>query len=202
MIFEFDDFGCNHEISDQCQSHDCRDVLELLKKANENFKVTLFSIPGEMTMELLGWAQANADWVQLGVHGFFHSSNYECAEMSYGDFGWMMGQFSPIIDGNFTKIFRAPGWQISDDAMKWLQKKGWIIADQGYNDDRRPEYMNSYINYDNKFKAKNKSDEVTDIEAWHGHTWNCVGNGIYETYDMLEEMVKATTDFKFIGELF
>jgi hypothetical protein len=49
VIFDSDDFGCNHVISDQCQSHDCRDALLMLKEANPAFKVTLFAIPGEMT---------------------------------------------------------------------------------------------------------------------------------------------------------
>jgi hypothetical protein len=35
----------------------------------------------------------------------------------------------------------------------------------------------------------------------HGHTWNCVGNGIEETYGQVEEMVKTASDFKFVSEV-
>jgi hypothetical protein len=131
MIFEWDDFGANHVISDQCQSHDCRKQLDRLHMMNFKFKCTLFAIPGEMTPELLGWCQANSSWVELAVHGFFHSSNYECEKMTYDDFDFLMKQFAPIIDNNFVRGFRAPGWQISDAIYEWLYDHDWWVADQG-----------------------------------------------------------------------
>ena len=76
MIVEFDDFGSNHIISDQCQSHDCRDQLDKLHVLNPAFKCTLFAIPGEMTPELEIWCNNNSDWIRLGWHGFYHGSNY------------------------------------------------------------------------------------------------------------------------------
>lgn len=199
MIYEWDDFGCDHIISDQCQSHDCRDQLNRLKELNPKFKATLFAIPAEMTMELLGWCQQNRDWIQLAVHGFFHSSNYECNTMTYDDFDFMMRAFSAIIDKNFVKIFRAPGWQISTECMDWLNDNKWIFADQAYNDNRRPIGMNKYIYNDNDktYKIKDKL-----VEAYHGHTWNVGWNGIYEDYDKVEDLVKNCKDFKFITEYF
>ena len=56
IVFDSDDFGANHEISNMCQSHDCRDALLKLKEVNSAFKATLFAIPGEMTQELLDWS--------------------------------------------------------------------------------------------------------------------------------------------------
>lgn len=199
MIFEFDDFGCDHIISDMCQSHDCRDQLMRLKELNPKFKVTLFAIPAEMTMELLGWCQQNRDWIQLGVHGFFHSSNYECNEMTYNDFDFMMRAFSAIIDKNFVKVFRAPGWQISTECMDWLNDNKWIIADQAYNDHRRPLGMLSYVYNDGTktFRAAGK-----EVEAFHGHVWNCMGNGIYEAYDQISSLASSAEDIKFITEYF
>lgn len=199
MIFEWDDFGCDHIISDMCQSHDCRDQLKRLKELNPKFKATLFAIPAEMTMELLGWCQQNRDWIQLAVHGFFHSSNYECEKMSYDDFGFMMRAFSAIIDKNFVKVFRAPGWQISTECMDWLNDNKWIIADQAYNDHRRPLGMYSYIYNDAEktYRAAGKP-----VEAYHGHTWNVGWNGIYEDYDKVEGLVKDCKEFKFVTEVF
>lgn len=202
MIFEWDDFGCDHIISDQCQSHDCRDQLMRLKVVNPAFKATMFAIPAEMTIELINWCEVNADWIQLAVHGFFHSSNYECEKMSYRDFDWLMSQFAPILNKNFVKVFRAPGWQISDDVMKWLQKKGWILADQNYNNARRPAYMNAYVNYDGQFRVSPKAGNQFDVEAYHGHTWNVGWNGIYEDYDKVEALVRDANEFKFVTELF
>lgn len=202
MVIDFDDFGANHIISGMCQAHDCRSELDQLHLINPAFKVTLFAIPGEMTPELLEWCEANKSWVELGCHGFFHSSNYECEKISYEEFAWQMERFKPMLELNFAKVFRAPGWQISSDAMRWLKDNGWIIADQGYNDDRRPAYMDAYINYDNQFQVSPKIGNPRTVEAHHGHTWDCVGNGIYQTFDYLKELVKSTDEFKTISELF
>lgn len=207
MIFEWDDFGCDHIISDQCQSHDCRDQLLRLKTLRPEFKATLFAIPAEMTMELLQWCKKNAAWIELAVHGFGHISNYECSDWTYEQMDIIMktvGSFKA-----FVPIFRAPGWQISDDCLKWLADNNWIVADQSYNDERRPKELRAYINYDGEFKiyrpiGSNSPAEVVYMkqEAYHGHTWNVGWNGIYEDYDKVESLVREAEDFKFISELF
>lgn len=199
MIVDFDDFGANHVISDQCQSHDCRDKLLELKKINPKFKVTLFAIPCEMTDELASWASANRLWVELAFHGFRHDSNYECEKMNYAEFdGWMkyfngygedgLPRFRLAItdDNIFVRGFKAPGWQISDDIYVWLRNNGWWVADQEYNDARRPKDLPVY-----------KIGE----DSWHGHTWDCVGNGIYETFPELSKKVAEAKEFKFVSEV-
>ena len=190
IVFDSDDFGCNHEISNMCQSHDCRDVLEELHKINPAFKATLFAIPGEMTQELLDWCVENNNWVELAVHGFYHTSNYECEKITYGELNDKMIELGHITEPYFSKGFKAPGWQISDDVLKWLKDNGWWVADQAYNDNRRPEGLKKYI--------IGEDPEITSI---HTHTWNCVGNGVYELYDQLVEQIKDETEFKFISEV-
>lgn len=209
MIFEWDDFGANHVISDKCQSHDCRDQLERLRKLNPKFKATLFAIPGEMTYELHKWAYRNNDWIELAIHGFYHSSNHECEKMSYQEFDDnMQALLANKQAGFYKKIFRAPGWQISDDCIMWLQKNDFVLCDQGYNDDRRPHNMKAYVNYDGQFVAKNFSklapqlSPSVEVEAYHGHTWNVGWNGIYEDYDKVKTLVKKASKFQFISELF
>lgn len=198
MVVDFDDFGANHVISDQCQAHDCREKLDQLHYVNPAFKVTLFAIPGEMTQELLNWCEANNGWVELAVHGFYHTSNYECAELSYEQFdGFMRGLLQDTIGNYFVKGFKAPGWQISDDAFRWLKDNGWWVADQAYNDGRRPEGIKAYINNNGEFS----NQDGLMIEAWHGHTWDCVGNGIYETFDQVKALVQKAKDFKFVSEV-
>jgi hypothetical protein len=186
MIFDSDDFGCSHIISDQCQSHDCRDVLDKLHVANPKFKATLFAIPGEMTWELVGWANENEDWIELAVHGFYHSTNYECETMGYNKFDSFMQDVQDDWGDSFVKGFKAPGWQISDDIYKWLLDNDWWVADQEYNNDRRPKGLKTYLLND---------------KSVHTHTWDCVGNGVYELYDELEKKVKATDEFYFISEV-
>lgn len=190
ICFDSDDFGCNHEISDMCQSHDCRDMLLKLKEVNPAFKATLFAIPGEMTPELLNWVGDNAEWVELAMHGFYHTSNYECEKMTYDEFDDYMKYFEFIKHpDHFQFGFKAPGWQISDDIYRWLKDHNYWVADQAYNDGRRPE-MPVYV-----------IDRNPDVKSIHTHTWNCVGNGIYELYDQLVEQIKDETEFKFVSEM-
>lgn len=201
MVFDFDDFGCNHIISGMCQSHDCRDKLLVLKEVNPDFKVTLFTIPGEMTPELIGWAMDNKSWVELAWHGFFHSSNYECEKISYDQMASAVEAFSGLSDV-FVKGFKAPGWQISTEALQWLADSGWWVSDQDYNTVRRPKGLPGYINRNGTFFAdKGGEDDWTEIEAWHGHTWDCVGNGIYETFDHVAELVRNASSFQFVSEV-
>lgn len=185
-VFDSDDMGCNHVISEMCQSHDCRDVLVELKAINPNFKATLFSIPGEMTPELSAWAQMNKDWIELAVHGFFHQSNYECSELIYEDMAFFMDEFKDILK-YFVKGFKAPGWQISDDVRRWLKDNDYWLADHVDNGQKRLEIpMKTYVVGENSV---------------HTHTWNCVGNGVYELRDKLKQEVKDTKEWKFVSEV-
>lgn len=186
MVFDSDDFGATHIISDMCQSHDCRDALYALKSVNPKFKATMFAIPGEMTPELLNWCAENRDWIEIAVHGFFHTSNYECEKLTYDEFDHLIQGFKPMIDTYYTKGFKAPGWQISTEIFHWLRDNGWWVADQEYNNGRRPADLPVYL--------------IQDFSV-HTHTWNCVGNGIYELIDQLLEQVEKTTNFHFVSEV-
>lgn len=186
IVFDSDDFGTNHVISDMCQSHDCRDQLDKFHLTNPNFRATLFAIPGEMTPELLEWCEANKNWIELAVHGFFHQSNYECEKMTYEEMSWQMQRFKPMIEISFVKGFKAPGWQISDACFEWLYDNGWWVADQSYNDTRRPPGLKVY--------------KIED-SGLHTHTWDCVGNGIYELEDQIIDKIKNETEFKFVSEM-
>lgn len=189
ICFDSDDFGCNYVISDMCQSHDCRDQLDKFHIANPNFKATLFAIPGEMTQELINWCVGNKSWVELAIHGLYHSSNYECSEMTYEQFD---NAFNAMSDNGFfrffVKGFKAPGWQISDGVRMWLDNHGYWLADHIDNTDKREliPSLKTYIIGDN---------------SYHTHTWNCVGNGIYELESDILERIKNETDFRFASEM-
>lgn len=210
MTIDFDDQGADHVISDMCQSADARKYLDKLHYANPNFKATLFAIPAEMTLEQLNWFKANEQWVELAMHGFFHTSNYECEKMTYQEFDDLMhSSITHRVSQHFVKGFKAPGWQISDDCYRWLLDNDWWVADQGYNDDRRPSGLSAYVNHNGSFKSyksgkgSDGSDVtiVDDVEAWHGHTWNCVGNGIEETFDHVKNLVENADNFQFVSEV-
>lgn len=196
MVFDWDDFGVNHVISDMCQSHDCRDKLDELHYLNPNFKATLFAIPAEITYELAEWCSANKGWIELAIHGFKHTSNYECVDWTKEECLKAIDDTEEMFPSLFVKGFKAPGWQISDACYEALLERGFWISDQGYNDHRRPLELKAYVNYDGVFRAGEKT-----IPAWHGHTWNCSGNGIEETIDKVKDLVKNAESFEFISEV-
>lgn len=196
MVWDADDFGANHVISDQCQSHDCRDKLDEFHYTNPNFKATLFAIPGEMTAELMNWCKANESWVELAVHGWYHSSNYECEKMTYEEFDKQYEFFKPMLEFGFAKGFKAPGWQISDDIYQWLAQNGWWVADQSYNDGRRPIGLKAYVNHNGEFTANDEH-----VNGKHYHTWDCVGNGVYELSDQIKQDIQGIDEFKFVSEV-
>lgn len=196
IIWDADDLGANHIISDQCQAHDCRDQLDKFHYANPNFKATLFAIPAEMTFELAEWCKANSQWIQLAVHGIFHSSNYECEKMTYEEFDEKIKTLQPMIDTYFVKGFKAPGWQISDDIYRWLKDHGWWVADQGYNSGRLPVGLPAYVNNNGQFQVNG-----LNVNGKHYHTWDCVGNGVYELSDQIISDIKDETEFKFVSEV-
>jgi peptidoglycan/xylan/chitin deacetylase (PgdA/CDA1 family) len=184
MVFDFDDFGKDEVISDQCQTRDCRKELETLKKENPKFKVTLFAVPTKMTPQLLIWAKENEDWIELALHGWNHNDNYECSEWTYEQCTRFISD--PSFLEHFTRGFKAPGWQISNMCYEALNDAGYWVADQEYNNERRPDDLPTYIVGDN---------------SYHGHTWDCCGNGIIEDWDRLLEKVKKTQNFKFVSEV-
>jgi hypothetical protein len=201
IVWDADDFGVNHVISDMCQSHDCRDKLDEFHYVNPNFKATLFAIPSQMTYELLEWCKANSSWIELAVHGFTHSSNFECEKMSYEDFNILMEKYEDMFEGFFVKGFKAPGWQISDGIYQWLADNDWWVADQSYNNNRRPD-MSAYVNNNGNFSVWNRNDSVLkEVNGLHYHTWDCVGNGVYELSDQIKQDIQSEEEFKFISEV-
>lgn len=195
MILEWDDFGANHVISNQCQAHDCRDKLDELHYINPKFKATLFAIPGEMTTELLDWCSANSGWIELAVHGLFHTSNYECEKLTKEEFHQQISRFQ-FIQEYFVKGFRAPGWQISDGIYQWLLESGWWVADQAYNNDRRPKELRTWLHQDGNFTVNDEPHL-----AYHGHTWDVGWNGIYEDFETVRSLVENAEEFKFVSEV-
>lgn len=204
IVWDADDFGVNRILSDQCQSHDCRDKLDEFHYVNPAFKATLFAIPAQMTYELAEWCKSNNSWVELAVHGIFHSSNYECADMTYEEFDEKIAPLKFMLDEYFVNGFKAPGWQISDGIYQWLRDHAWWVADKSYNNERRPKELDAYVNYDgNDMKVWYNGTESEHIIAYHGHTWDVGWNGVYEDSENIKSQIDPArvTEFKFVSEI-
>jgi hypothetical protein len=114
-----------------------------------------------------------------------HADNYECSKWSESECEIIL---KIALMHRFVKVFKAPGWQISDGCYEACLKNDIIVADQPYNEKRRPKGLKVY--------------EVGD-NSYHGHTWDCgCNNGIYEDWENIVLFINGEKEFKFISELF
>lgn len=175
-----------------------------------NLKVTMFAIPGRCTSQFLEMLKPYQEWMQLGVHGWHHNDNFECQKWDKYTAEALLERVDKL--GSFVKVFRAPGWQItypqpyneapdpskpvnSDPHLVYdaLTARNYIIADQHYNKERRPDGLKVYCSCNPYFMHGHVEDINTSdpagrngmrqIEEEHGVPWN------------------EDTVFKFISEL-
>lgn len=198
IVLDFDDF----------QDHYSKNGLQFMfywKAKYPKLKITLFTIPNKTSDNFLKLLEPLMGWVQLGIHGWNHDNNFE---VQY----WTKETANKILDtieskGCYQKIFKSPGWQItypqpynsSPDPSKPVnsdpqliynvfKERGYIVADQHYNRDKRPEGLKTYC--------------TCNSLMIHGHTWNMESgepNG-------MEQIEKAgvpwnqDTEFKFLSQ--
>ncbi len=153
-----------------------------LKELRPDFKATLFSVPG-LGSETF-W-RSHPDWIELCPHGETHPDAYECAS-------WSRFRMDAYLDereaeGWWTRLFKAPGWQINIDIYEALVDRGWMVADQHLEDRRRPEGLRTYFYEDG-------------LDRWHGHVQNVCGNGLAETWAEVCGRVSAAAGFQFASE--
>lgn len=172
MIFDWDDFHeKNHRL----------DLLGKLKEIRPDFKCTVFAVPGLGDARF--WASV-PDWIELAVHGWLHPDPYESDHWTKDDLLGLMDY--PIVQDYFVEGFKAPGWQISDGCYEALVERDWWVADQPYNDERRPKELRVH--------------RLGDGDHWHGHIQNVCGNGLEETWDQVVQLVEDADSFQFISE--
>src|SRR5258708_2395716 len=153
---------------DYSQTNNRIDLLERLKKVRNDFKCTVFAVPNQGSPDF--WDKT-PDWIELAVHGWDHPDPREAENWSYGQ----MDDYMARVHSRFVHGFKAPGWQISDASYLWLLRHNWWVADQDYNDERRPKALRVYKIGSN----------------WHGHIQDVMGNGLEETWDRVLELVKS-----------
>lgn len=171
MIVDFDDLHeTNHRL----------DLLQELKDANPAFRCTVFAVPARGSDAF--W-DALPDWLELAVHGWLHPDPFECANWTREDMQALINR-KPL---RFVKGFKAPGWQISQACYAPLLERDWWVADQPYNDTRRPSGLRVH--------------RLGDGDHWHGHIQNVCGNGLEETFDRLLPLVRNAETFELISEV-
>jgi hypothetical protein len=137
-VVDFDDFAGEYD-------HNGLQYLFWIKSKFPKFKCTLFAIPFfgcKSQRNFLELIKRDLKWVHLAIHGEKHLHPREAKH-------WNRKKIEQVLNecenwGVFEKIFKAPGWQISDQTYQVLKEKEYIVADQHYNKERRPEGLKVY----------------------------------------------------------
>ena len=180
-------------------------LLEKMKEHLPNLKVTLFTIPFDIrfckgiqdsapitlpTFAPFVKAVNSLDWVEIALHGLTHAP-MEFAELSYeGAIKRLtvgMKMFENVGIKNFTKIFKAPQWEISYEAKRAATDMGFIVLED------------NYYNWNLANDAPNEG--ATEPYIMHGHVQETMGNGMEETMHRVLRLPKDT-QFLFLSEVF
>ncbi len=174
-ILDFDDF---------CDENNGLDLLYRLKAAVPSLKVNLFTIPGRCTNNFLSEV-CKLHWVDMIPHGFVHKTSRECQNWTYAE---SIDYLDWVEDFGFTRGYKSPGWQTSDGLFQALAERNYWVADQAYNNNRRPPELRAYI-LDAPYKIHGH------IGHWgSGHNANAL-ELIYDT------LCKLHGEFKFIKDI-
>ena len=173
MVFDTDDV---HE------GHDRMDLLMRLKEANPDFRMTAFVIPALCSDAYL---VSLPEWIDVALHGWAHPHAREAKNWSYEQ------ALDVLITAQnrprFVKLWRAPGWQISDGTYQACLDLGWAVADQSYNDWRRPAGI--------AYHCEGEFDHV------HTHVQDWGSNGLNEMWPTLLNRVTAASSFETVLEV-
>jgi len=176
MIFDTDDFHeTNHRL----------DLLERLHDANSMFRMTAFAVPAYCSESFLSGLP---DWIEVAVHGWAHGGP-GCEDAREAEH-WTYEQSLDVLlaaPGRFVEGFKAPGWQISDGMYQALAELDYWVADQHYNDSRRP--------FGLRVHCEGEGDHA------HTHVQNVCGNGLAERFPEWLSRVEAATSFELVSEV-
>lgn len=153
-------------IVDADDFHEYNHRLPLLmefKRALPDFKITMFTVIGRCSFGWLRDIKENFRWIDIVPHGLLHETSRECEEWDYMR---SLQYLDFLSQYDLTRGFKAPGWQISDGMYLALLKRNYWVADQAYNDSRRPPGLRAYI-----LNAPNRL---------HFHVQDVCGNGLEE----------------------
>lgn len=161
------------------------DLLSRLKDANPAFRMTAFAVPGFCPD---GFLRSLPDWIEVVPHGWLHGGP-DCSDPREAEH-WTYEQACEVLDNLhplFARGWKSPGWQISDGTYRALLERGYWVADQHYNDHRRPDGLRVHCEGD--------GDHV------HTHVQDVCGNGLEETFPTLLDRVLRAESFELVSEV-
>lgn len=171
------------DLDDYCEDNNSIELLLDLKTQIPNFKVNLFTILGRCSDSFLQ-ATKSFEWIDMIPHGFLHLTSRECEDWDYSK---SKSYIKWLERFNITKGFKAPGWQISDAMYLALDRADYFVADQTYNDKRRPVHLKSYL--------------LDSPDKLHGHIGHMGGFNNNELSLIIPEILKhKDKEFGFIRD--
>ncbi len=202
VILDFDDMEDKYDRNGM-------NFLLYWKSKFPKFKVTMFAIPGRMTPEFIKMIDPYREWMDLAVHGWRHDDNFEVLKWDTNTANIFLQRAENL---GFTKLFKAPGWQItypqpynespdptkpvnSDPQLlyKVLQERGYTVADQHYNKERRPEGLKTFCSCHPLMVHGHVEDiNVADPKG---------RNGMRQMEEEWEPIWDTNTEFKLIKDL-
>jgi len=169
VVFTLDDFHKdNHNIG----------LLASLKGKYPGLKVTLFTIPSKSPTEWLASLKKEyGEWMEFAVHGWLHDINgypNECSMWSKED----ALKYLSMADetGQYVKLFKAPGWQMSQGTYEALEEKGYWIMDHEQYKHLRPDGFKNYYET--------------------GHLWEVNGHIQDTPYNGLDNIINNKINFR------
>ena len=156
--------------------------LRVLKSRIPKFRVTLFTIVGRVSQDFVKEVQ-DVGFANVVPHGWLHLTPRECERWTYEE---SMRYLDKIEPWGMTQGFKAPGWQISDGMYRALLERGYWVADQAYNNHRRPPKLPVYL-----LDSPNKI---------HGHLGHLGGYNSNELDLIMPEIMQVRNgDFGFVN---
>lgn len=177
------------DLDDAYPGNDRRALLYDLKRQVPGLRVTLFAIPGRCTREWIA-EMRELDWVELVPHGWMHETNRECERWTYQNMRTALS--CALVLGFTTRGFKAPGWQISDGCYAELAARGYWVADQPYNNHRRPAGLRAYL----------LGEPPPSVHQIHGHVGHLNGHNANELEYLVPEILACRDmEWKFVSEV-
>ncbi len=190
------------------------DNILRIKKHYPDFKITCYTIPISklfFTKENLQhfkidkykkWAEIinSYDWLEIGLHGFSHT--YFEMDCQYDKAIELLQASENLWDKiglKYKKLFVAPYWHYSYDALVALKDKGYVVSLDRNNPRSIPEGLKTFIY---NWSVNEKLPKGKIIKG-HGHAFKTEGvvNSIDECYENITKQISVNSQFGFVSEL-
>ncbi len=204
------------DFDDLCYSCHNLEIFQKLKEHYPGLKATLFTIPmdvgylkgkpwSEFMRESKEWRKTvnDLDWLELGIHGLGHMQDeFMCGAKEATQ---KLGAGEKVMKEmglEYVKIFKAPFWQMTDEAAKAIEKCGYTVA----IDKNRPipKGLKNYYRYN--WSIEKSFPEKLKIVKGHGHVSSYFGSDIPNINGLdgcFMKMMSMPTDleFKFVSDI-